>query len=222
MDRIQKFIFYRKRNKVISVTINKGLVKSTKKTNHLGVVNPKLFALTVDSAIPSNSISVTGEPPFIGNSFGIGSMGISKIDSAHQTITIKNENGKAVELELEALHKKVPAGIWGSKLLPGVNDAQHIEALTGVVIHLKKQKNASHTKPVDRQELMTKDHTISHSFSQQEFSFPSGMVRNEDVYNLIDAEWAKENRRQLLTTLGVDIEVDLKRFTQRNISFTNH
>jgi hypothetical protein len=48
------------------------------------------------------------------------------------------------------------------------------------------------------------------------------MVRNEDVYNLIDAEWAKENRRQLLTTLGVDIEVDLKRFTQRNISFTNH
>jgi|GEM_PF-3104140 hypothetical protein len=214
--------FLPEKDKVISVTINKGLVKSTKKTNHLGVVNPKLFALTVDSAIPSNSISVTGEPPFIGNSFGIGSMGISKIDSAHQTITIKNEKGKAFELEIEALHKKVPAGIWGSKLLPGVNDAQHIEALTGVIIHLKKQKNASHTKPVRRRELMTEDYKIFDSFSRQKFSFPSGMVRNEDVYNLIDAEWAKENRRQLLTTLGVDIEVDLKRFTQRNISFTNH
>jgi hypothetical protein len=94
--------------------------------------------------------------------------------------------------------------------------------LTGVIIHLKKQKNASHTKPVRRRELMTEDYKIFDSFSRQEFFFPSGMVRNEDVYNLIDAEWAKENRRQLLTTLGVDIEVDLKRFTQRNISFTNH
>jgi hypothetical protein len=203
--------------KVCSVVAAGGLVTQGSDSNDLGVVNPKELTLRTDSVIPLKTSSVLLEADKINTGFGIGSMEISANDlKSTQTITITRDGGPAEsDFAFTPILKKVPAGLWGSKLKPEVNDPGFIDnALTGFEIKPAKEPTADRTKPVDRENFKYETHPIPDAFGWEwegRETFKPSKLNDKDAKDKIK-DTIMENsteRNTLLQALGVDWPIDL-------------
>ena len=112
--------------KVCTISVKGGLVRNIEKPGeNRWVINPKEFALTVDSAIPFKSAPSNGEelvkspPPF-----GVGPMNVNA-ERLTSILTLSvTKDSKSVDREFQYLviKKQVPIGMWGEKLAPPVDD----------------------------------------------------------------------------------------------------
>jgi len=206
--------------KILSATINHGLVSGTNNPNHLGIVNPKKFQLTVESVIPSKYVLVNGrhvEKEHF-TTFGIGPMGIPKVDNASLSVLIKGPNNSHEQLKTKPLNKKVPAALWGSKLTPAVNDPSFVEnALMGVVISLEEQPQGQRTQLILREELVGGDPLkLINSFA---WKAPSLLPNTMEKKN-VDPKKESRQRNELLSALALDVEIDLAQFDASDYLFT--
>ena len=118
-----------------SVTVSSGMVSKGSGGNDLGVVNPKELILLTDAFIPSKTVnwSTTEITNTWNTLFGIGPMDISANHLySTQTIMVEKHDGMnwtdySSHFAYTVKTKKVPAGLWGDKLNPGVNDAPLID-----------------------------------------------------------------------------------------------
>jgi hypothetical protein len=201
--------------KILSANINHGLVSGTKKPNHLGVVNPKKFQITVESVIPSTLIELN-DKKFSGKSIAIGSMGIEDIHSSTMEIDIQGPSKHEI-FKLNPLYKKVPSAIWGPKLKPSVNDDPFIEdALMGLEISLEEPPEGPGTNPLKRSDLIGGDPTkISDSFYWENSKMTSMISGNTFSKNI---DYSK-NRLNTLSFLELKAEIDLTEFNPADYLF---
>ena len=191
---------------------------------HLGVVNPKELVLITDTFIPSkivswgvNPISNTDDALWI-TDFGIGSMDISASDlNCTQTITVEKDDGAgwvdySSHFNYTVNTKKAPAGLWGEKIRPDVNDARFIgEAFAGLEIVPANPPIPGASNLIDR------------SFVQYETSPVANAIKWETRDAFTDAGLTEANARStinssiktnairdtLLDDLGMSSTIDL-------------
>ena len=110
---------------VCSIALKDGLVRKIEAGGKdRWIINPKNFALVVDSAVPFKS----APPPIASEKdladgatvdFGIGPMAVSATDLTSKfTVTIRRGRDREVvnkDFEYSAINKRVPAGLWGKK-----------------------------------------------------------------------------------------------------------
>tara|TARA_B110000908_G_scaffold170737_1_gene231193 strand:+ start:56 stop:757 length:702 start_codon:yes stop_codon:yes gene_type:complete len=216
----------------------------TENKSQVDYANSLSNCLTIESVIPSKTISVNGVTDSTivdGANFGIGSMGINEVETSSQTITLEKVKDTAydIPLTITSIDKKVPTGIWsipkqednedplkkdlGKVSKPGVNDKQFIEALTGVSISLDKLPVAEHTKAIDRKDLMTHEHRVLDSIkwdSTLNWNATNQVVES-DIASALSTKAAVEGRTRVLSLFNIKEEVDLTRFKTEDYLFTS-
>lgn len=116
--------------------VGSGAVPSTValSAGDLGLINPKDFALTISSLLPLASITGTNAE---GTGVGIAPMALSSDDVSITATVAITQNGTDVTstFSINGINQSVPAGLWGSALVPSVNDPTLIQnGLTGCSI----------------------------------------------------------------------------------------
>lgn len=203
---------------LLNITVGKGLVTKGNDEHHLGIVNPKELAIITDAFIPSKSLwwDKDKQPVDCNTDFGIGSMKLTaKKVECDQIILIEKIGDKDFNpkdhFRLKPITKKVPAGLWGTKLKPEVNDLEFIEnALMGVSI-LPKEDNRSDTGiTVDRnfvkQEISDIPNTISW---EAERTITEKATADRKKFISQDIVQKNSERDSLLKALGLEYEIEI-------------
>ena len=158
---------------IASLAVNRGLVNTVKADGQpeSWVMNPKEFALSVDSPIPVTAPDgfKPEQPPddptpddpayrLTVTDFGLAPMGVTgvtstmKIDIKHGT-TAANDS-----FRFKPIKKAMPAAMWGNEFKPNLNGNRTIADLcTGFTITPKNPPAALHTQPIDKANLAYED-----------------------------------------------------------------
>jgi|GEM_PF-1065029 len=200
-----------------NITVSNGLVSEGSDPHHLGVVNPKDLCLVTDAFIPSKTVHC--DAPVEGEwntGFGIGSMDLAGDQlQSHQVITIEKTGDPGFRPEAHfsftALTKKVPAGLWGTKLKPEVNDPQFIDdAFSGLRIQPKTGTIPGAGTTVRKDFVRFETWSIPGAIAWEKgVVFP--VSTGKDGRAIINGEIVKKNneRAALLQSLGLDYTIDL-------------
>lgn len=160
------------------------------------ILNATDFGLSFEGAIPSNQcVSVGVGVSEKETTFGIAPMGIGKVVSTLDlTIEhmVKGEwQNVTEEFTLTPIRKPLPAGLWGNKFPPGINDDPMVaNVLTGVAISSPTPPEPKGPPPIHRTELEYESQTRYYNFEfgemlSQEFAlaFPvDGPVTREKIF----------------------------------------
>lgn len=213
---------------ICTLAIQDGLLDSDGKDGGPWVVNAKHLELMTNSVIPSSTAEF-GKRSFEGRPFDIGSMAILKQSGDLQsTHSIKiwwtnpepggDKKRKRVEerFRFEPIMKRAPAGLWGPKLLPDVNDEGYVETLAGFRITPAKPPTPGETHPVKRENLLYETEPVLDSFGwDSPVAFKPGTFtaktemdretsRREKITDTIMTKTAATNRATLLQGFGLD------------------
>ncbi len=153
-------------NLFTDISASKGLqrevtLQSDGTSSKVWIIDPDGFVIKTNSLIPALNgyqVSETGTSLGTGASFAIGSMGITDdkgLTSDHIiTVTYDEKDDVTNQFAFTPATKNLPAGMWGTKLSPGVNDSSFIEnALTGYTIQAPAPSPSKSTQEVDKSKL---------------------------------------------------------------------
>jgi hypothetical protein len=201
-----------------NITVSKGLVNKGTGKDHLGSVNAKELCIVTDTFIPTKKVNcgstIEGEKWDTG--FGIASMKMAGDQLAcSQTINIVKEKDPAFKskehFRYTALTKKLPAGLWGTSILPAVNDPQFIDkAFSGLCIEPKNEPASGTGITVDRDFVQYERNSMP-----QAIGWGEDVVVEKNFPKDFFAEAGKKSkeREALLKSLGLDYLVDLPAVT---------
>jgi hypothetical protein len=213
---------------VCTISVKAGLVRNIEKTaDKRWVINPKEFALIVDSAVPFKSAR-SGDVHLVKDDvkFGVGPMAVST-DRLGSSLSISiKKDGKDVdgEFSYSLIKKQVPLGLWGETPKPKLEDRRTFikNIPAGIEITPGTHPNAGATAKVDR-----KVFDYSSAYYPKGGVLPDGdafkweaasaFVSSPDVKdararrNAIRDSVAKNKRRaDLLQELGLDFDINIR------------
>ena len=207
-----------------NITVSAGLVSRGPDEEHLGVVNPKTLSIVTDAFIPSKVVTLgegnTTIPVTWNTSFGIGPMDVraNQLDVA-QFIQVERRqtDGTWVDdtanFDFIAITKRVPAGMWGGRLLPSVNDAQFVEnTLSGVEIvpAIPSTPGQMETIPADFVQFETTPIPNAIQLGQRRAFAEADLSENSAFATINDSITARTAERDaLLASLGITAPIDL-------------
>ncbi|MEM9686238.1 MAG: DUF6603 domain-containing protein, partial [Bacteroidota bacterium] len=216
-------------NNLCSVTVSDGLVSKGEDDDHLGVVNPKELILLTDTFIPSKAViwgDGTGDQPDSGDwnsNFGIGPMDISASElTCSQTITVEKYNEASTIWDDYSSHftytvntKKAPAGLWGTRLSPGVNDAQFIgEAFAGLQIVPGNEPTPGTSNVINRSFVRYETSTMADAIVwETRAAFTDAALDEAIAKSAVNANiitpTTNTNRDAFLSALGITATIDM-------------
>ena len=139
-------------SKRVSVAVEGGLVKkapdATGGITHLGVINPKELAISIQSAVPISAvtgIAVGGAP----TAFGITPMNVL---NAASTVTVKITGPTAFQ-SAEPITKLQPSALWGNGGLDGTGRELTDPLLCGFRLRAPAIPEPAHTPSIERATL---------------------------------------------------------------------
>lgn len=205
---------------VCSVAVKAGLVRNIQvRGEERWVINPKQFALVVDSAVPFKTASLQTKPneklvKDANVSFGVGPMAITaaKLDS-DLIVAVKRGNEPVDDkFNCSVIKKKVPAGLWGESASPKLNGNNFLDRVpAGIEITPGDAPKAGSTTTVDvkRLSLPETPHRNSYAWGPAISFKPSS--DEADARDAIRTSVGSSARRsELLAELGLDIKVNIR------------
>ncbi|MEE8059521.1 MAG: DUF6603 domain-containing protein [Pseudomonadales bacterium] len=212
------------RDKLCTLSIAGGLVGRGESDESLGVVNPKELAIVTDAFIPSKEITWGNTSLAVADwnsNFGIGSMAIAASAlTCSQAITVeKNADGAGTwvdyttHFKYKIRTKKAPAGLWGTKLLPAVNDDPFIEnAFSGLEIIPGSEPTPGKSESINRDFVKFETSPIDNAIAWETRAafvaadLTEAQARTE-INNSVIAKTSERNA--LLGSLGIAETIDL-------------
>lgn len=197
-----------------TIAVVKGLVSKGVSADHLGIVNPKELCIITDTFIPSKEVICGSniEGPEWDKHFGIGPMNISgeQLHSS-QTIEITRKDDPAFKpkehFKFTSITKKAPSGLWGTVLVPAVNDPRFIEdAFSGLRIEPFHVPGSGSSITVDRDYIQFEIDLIFGAITWEADAVVEETSR-EAIFN--DLVTKSDERAALLKSLGLNYVVDL-------------
>lgn len=212
---------------ICSVAANSGLLQTVDGTDDSGnaveiwIVNPNQFSITTNSVIPSKSATYNGSDEDVTSMnlvVGIGSMEVAPDDftSAH-IITIEQKDEESgdfgtpiSEFTLVPVAKDVPAGLWGTSLIPEVNsDSLITGTMSGFEVVPAVPASPGVSADIERSDLQFNidSHDDAYtwesvaSFVAQDLDESS---RDTAINNTIEDTSVVTTRNNLLSALGFD------------------
>ncbi|HET9971767.1 MAG TPA: DUF6603 domain-containing protein [Streptosporangiaceae bacterium] len=201
-----------------SISVTDGLVRAadpgTGAPPGLGVVNPKQFALTAGSVIPSTAA-------FTGTQVDVGALALNRVGVAPMavvpgaltselTIKILLDDGAHAEdqFSFTPIVKPVPAALWGSALTPDLNAEPFVErSLAGFTITPHEDAEPAAGTTVQRDDWQYADGPVTPAYQWEpapgdELTGPQATA--DSVRSTIDADGPEHARARLLAALGID------------------
>jgi hypothetical protein len=208
-----------------SVAVTDGLVRAaapgsagTGAPPGLGVVNPKRFALTVGSVIPSTAADT-------GTTVDVGTLALSPVGvapmavapgalTAKQTIKIFLDGTPAEDhFDFTPIVKPVPAALWGSALTPDLNGERFVaRSLAGFTITPRADVEPATGTSVRRADWEYSNGRVAPVYRWEptpgdQLTGPPATAGT--VRSTITAAGPADARARLLTALGIDTPVDV-------------
>jgi hypothetical protein len=206
------------KDNLLNITVGKGLVTKGKDEHHLGIVNPKELTIITDAFIPTKNFTWDDKTYQVecNTKFGIGSMKLEANNvECVQNIQIEKINDHDFNandhFRLKPITKKVPAGLWGTKIKPEVNDPKFIDdALRGVSIQPAANNISDTGIPVDRNFVKFATSRISHAITwEAEKTITEKVAENRKAIISQDIIQKNKERDALLKALGLEYEIDI-------------
>ncbi|HET8783913.1 MAG TPA: DUF6603 domain-containing protein, partial [Pyrinomonadaceae bacterium] len=203
---------------VCSIAVKDGLVRNIGSgEQERWVINPKEFALVVDSAVPFKTTplkNAAGKTLVDGANvdFGVGPMAVTKDRlTSNLTITVKRGTTTVEGFRYSVIKKKVPAGLWGESASPKVNGDGFLDGVpSGVEIAPGEQPAAGKTNIVEVKKLNIgetphqKRNTWGPAISFVSADIKDAQARRDAIGSTIESNSARD---ALLKTVGIDIKV---------------
>lgn len=180
---------------VCTVAVQRGLIRQVKEKvggqeRERWIVDPRDFALAVNSVIPSTEATGGGNALIpadvtINRKIGVAPMGPTTL-SASLSVTITGP-GKLEDIEFAPICKSVPTGLWGPSETytvagktvlkkPNINGETLMEnALSGLEIRPKKPKSEA-PHQVDSTKFLYETETVPDAFSWRDFNLDGQSV----------------------------------------------
>jgi hypothetical protein len=213
-----KTSFLPSKEQICSLSMKSGLIRKIEEPAGVRwIVNPKDFALVVQSAIP-----ITKPGQVISGAtldLGLSPMGVSSFES---TFVVTDKDGKVLDTQFhfEAIKKPVPSALWGqpdvvdllgSKYLmtPKVNGEQMVQnSLAGFEIYPADPPKSGETHDIDESSLLYETQTIDNAFTWEDFTLSD--LQGTAAFTSVKTTVVKnDNRKLLLGALGfADSEID--------------
>jgi uncharacterized protein DUF6603 len=209
---------------VCTISVKSGLVRNIQakgSTQERWVINPKQFALMIDSAIPIKSMGVTREKLKDANiDFGIAPMTVRKekpagstdpniraFTNSNLTIDIK-KNGVTVtgkQFKYSPIKKLVPAGLWGESATPSLTGTKFLEDVaTGIEIVPGESPKSGETKNIAVEVFKFKDEPY-----RDDFKWQRGIKFVPSDKKIADSVVSNQLRDTLLATLGLNFDISI-------------
>ncbi|HEU5391085.1 MAG TPA: DUF6603 domain-containing protein [Streptosporangiaceae bacterium] len=206
-----------------SISVTDGLVRAanpgtdgTGAPPGLGVVNPRQFALTAGSVIPSTA-AFTGTEVDVGalalNRVGVAPMAVAPgALTSELTIEISLGGTRAEDqFRFTPVVKPVPAALWGTALTPDLNAEPFVErSLAGFTITPHEDTEPAAGTTVQRDDWQYADGLVTPTYQWEpapgdQLTGPQATAGS--VRSSIDADGPQAARTHLLAALGIDIPV---------------
>ena len=208
---------------VCSIAVKDGLVRNIGTgEKERWVINPKEFALVVDSAVPFNVTplkNAAGKNLVDGANvdFGVGPMAVTKDRlTSNLTITVKRGTATVEGFKYSVIKKKVPVGLWwGEKASPKLNGESFLDGVpAGVEITPGEQPEAGKTNIVEVKKLNVGEsrHPKAYAWGPA-ISFVSAGMRDPQARRDAIGSTVESNseRDALLKAMGVTIDIKIKK-----------
>lgn len=201
-DTFRKAFLPEKDEAICTIAIADGIIseedKDKKKTH---IVNAAELVLSTHSVIPSITSNVVYEKEkqkdkegeeIPEKTFGIGSMGITTVNSSKQIITILDTDDADRDITdkftFTPIRQNVSGALWGDKMQPGLNDDQLVtDLLTGFQITPAPKQKPAHTE-----NKLVSDFAYDVELGSKNFTWESSM-------NLKTSTFGEEERRKIIT-----------------------
>lgn len=208
---------------VCSIAVKDGLVRNIGAgEKERWVINPKEFALVVDSAVPFNSTplkNAAGKNLVDGANidFGVGPMAVTKEKlTSSLTVTVKRGTATVEGFKYSVIKKKVPAGLWwGEKDSLKLNGDSFLDGVpAGVEITPGEQPAAGKTNIVEVKKLNIgetlhpKRNAWGPAISFVSADMKDPKVRRDAIGSSIESN---SKRAGLLTDMGLTIDIKIKK-----------
>lgn len=197
----------------LSASLQKGLVKkssakATKGQMHLGTINPTDLQIAIESVVPlsavpkENNTAITFSGDATVASFGVAPMDLKKggLDSSMSLVITGPDKDK---FAFQAIHKKLPTGLWGDELKPSPDSPSFIEKGCYGLIVTPKPKAAQTGIPIS-----VSEHTNAPVSTQVNYSSPAATFQeasgNPAINQSLQAQQVISQRNGLLESLGFD------------------
>jgi hypothetical protein len=208
---------------VCSIAVKDGLVRNIGTgENERWVINPKEFALVVDSAVPFNATplkNAAGKNLVDGANvdFGVGPMAVTKDRlTSNLSITVKRGTTTVDGFQYSVIKKKVPVGLWwGEKQSPKLNDESFLDGVpSGVEITPGEQPAAGKTNIVEVKKLNIgetphpKRNTWGPAISFVSADMKDAQARRDAIGSTVERN---SERAALLKDMGLTIDIKIKK-----------
>ena len=222
--------FLPKKEEVCSISLKDGLVRKIEAGGKdRWIINPKDFALVVDSAVPYKS----APPPIAGAKdladgatvdFGVGPMAVSATNlNSKFTVTIRRGRDREVvnkEFEYSAIKKRVPGGLWGKDLSPDLGGKVFLENVaSGVEVTPRKQSARRQIAIIDLSVFKFSDTQYTKGGDPAAFVWekvspfqpverPDPTSRRDEIKKGVERN---STRDSLLNAMGVKVTVNIRK-----------
>ena len=127
--------------KLVDVSVSGGLIGekpagASGDVIDLGILDPRACALVVDSSIPVKALGTT---IITESNFGIAPMGRSDVPTVMTIKVSRDGQDCTADFDITPITKKVPAGLWGTKLEPDMNAPAMISVTSGFELKARVQ-----------------------------------------------------------------------------------
>jgi len=216
------------KGQVCSISLRDGLVRKIEAGGKdRWIINPKNFALVVDSAVPFK----TAPPPIAGGrdladgatkNFGVAPMAVAANDlTSNFTVTIRR--GRDVvnrDFDYSAIKKQVPAGLWGEDNKPDLGGKGFFEDVaSGVEVTPRKQPARREIATIDLSVFKFTDTVYKRGGDPTAFIWekvsafqpvdrPNPRDRRDDIRKGVEANPTRES---LLKAMGVKVTVNIRK-----------
>lgn len=213
------------KEQVCSISVKDGLVRKIEGEDRW-IMNPKEFALVVDSAVPFKSAGGKDLADGATVDFGVRPMAVSAANLTSEfTVTItrvRNRNREVVnqDFDYSAIKKRVPAGLWGKDDSTDLGGADFLENVpSGVEVTPRKQPARREIATIDLNVFAFTDTAYTRGGDPAAFVWEKlnpfqpveGLdpkARRDEIKKGVEHN---STRDSLLDAMGVRVTVDIKK-----------
>ncbi len=207
---------------ICNMAVADGLIGKAKRDNvEEWIINPKEFAISTDSAIPSTASNMADPTQYKDweQKISIRPMDLKSSLNSTQNIEIKRQD-KLVnhEFSWQPIFKKVPTALWGEGFIPSDPNAPRFmeNALCGFNIIPKPPKETQKSQKIAYEKLLLGALDAGESYQWEAIDLPSleagSASDTENLKQKINAETIRNKRNILLQNLGFlpdrDVTID--------------
>jgi hypothetical protein len=199
-------------NAICNITVCDGLIRKLERNKvEEWIINPKEFAISTDSVIPSTASNMADPAQYKNweRKISLRPMDLKpSLSSTHKIEIRRKDELVNQEFSCKPIFKRVPTALWGEGFIPrDPNAPRFIEnALCGFNITPKPPENSQKSQEIAYKKLLLDDPISGKAYQWEAIDLPSlrsgSASDTENLKQEINTETIRNKRNMLLQNLG--------------------